>query len=117
MHPLQAPKQAVQDSLEQRLRAKCCRVAHWQAPAHEAEAELSLQLARVKQLPQLLSQQRKEAERCQEEMEEMKQECRELMARRHKVCMHAYVCVCVCVRVHVCTCVCTCVCDSGRGLL
>ena len=82
---LQAPKQAVHDSLEKRLRAKCCRVAQWQAPAREAVPEPALQLARVNQLPRLLSQQREEAERCEEEGAAVKRECRELVTKRHKV--------------------------------
>lgn len=83
--PVQATQHALLQSLDQRLRDKCSRVAHWHAPSRDTPTDHALQLARVGQLPQLLTQQRQELERCGEEVREMRRENRELVARKHQV--------------------------------
>lgn len=82
---MQISSPALQQSLAERLQAKCCRVAQWHAPHKDPPSEPALQLAKASQLPHLLTQQKEEAERFQEDLEGNRRECEELMAKKHKV--------------------------------
>ena len=82
---MQVPKQAVLDSLEHRLKEKCFRVAHWHAPYQDTPSNSTLQLAKIGQLPHLLSQQKEEAERLDLELKEKKRVYRQMMVKKLKV--------------------------------
>jgi hypothetical protein len=83
---LQVPSSALQQSLSERLQAKCCRVAQWHTPHKDLPSEPAIQLARVGQLPSLLTQQREESERFHEEVEQNRKDCQEMVVKKHKVC-------------------------------
>ena len=63
---------------------KCQRVAQWHTPGKEVGSD-ALQLARVGQLPQLLTQQKEEGRRLEEELERLRQQHDEKLITRHKV--------------------------------
>ena len=82
---LQKSKEAIYADLDQRLRAKCLRVVQWHTPHKEVGSSDALQLARVGQLPQLLTQQKEEERRMEEELEQLRQDYDQKLITQHKV--------------------------------
>ncbi len=70
--------------LEKSLTEKCLRVVQWQAPKKESQSSsdpIPLLLAKMQQLPRLLSQQKEEMELFEKERKESRKKCRETRAR------------------------------------
>ena len=57
----------------------------WHSPQKEGVDNETLQLAKIKQLPQLLRQQVDEETRNKEEIEVMRREIMEILTKQHKV--------------------------------
>ena len=82
---LQRSKEAIYADLDQRLKAKCLQVVQLHTPQKEVGGSDALQLARVGQLPQLLTQQKEEERRMEQELEQLRQDYDKKVITRHKV--------------------------------
>ena len=67
------------------MRAKCLQVVQWHTPQKEVGGTDALQLARVGQLPQLLTQQKEEERRMEQELEQLRQDYDKKLITKHKV--------------------------------
>ena len=93
------PTSTLQQCLAERLKSRCCQLVQWHAPhkdpsscvsvssssSSSSSSDVGLKLARASQLPQLLTQQKEEAETFQEQLLENRRECEELIVKKHKV--------------------------------
>ena len=67
------------------MRAKCLQVVQWHTPQKEVGGTDALQLARVGQLPQLLTQQKEEERQMEQELEQLRQDYDKKLITKHKV--------------------------------
>ena len=82
---VQKSKEAVYADLDQHLKTKCLRVVQWHTSQKERGGSDALQLARVEQLPQLLTQQKEEERQKDEELEQLRQDFDRKLITKHRV--------------------------------